>query len=218
LPDNRLESGGQLPDFFVLNHFAAHDGFIEGKPRSAYGADYLVVDSPEANAAFDKLTQQQKNVADKRQQFLGTILPSLPAGAIFEGQAVYQQKFGDPHSTQKIRITFQEVSPDGKTVTGIISNPDDSMDSVPVEGRINTDVATDTTTPDSDATKQFHLTYPIELVNDRSKASRRDQMRSWQYYTQMDFHFWLGIKDGQLVGKGGYDLNRLDYDIQAKIK
>jgi len=191
---------------------------IQGQPRSAYGTDYLVVDSAEANAAFDKLVQHQKEVAGKRQHFLDTVLPSIPAGAIFEGRAVYRQKFDDPKSTQKIRLTFEEVSPDGKTVKAIISNPDDSMDSVPIEGMVNTDSAVDTSTPDANPAKQFYLAYPIELVNDREKASRRDQMRSWSYYTQMGFHFWLGIQDGKLVGKGGYDLNRQDYDFQAQKK
>lgn len=191
---------------------------IQGKPRSAYDADYLVVDSAEANAAFDKLIQHQKEITEKRQHFLDTILPSIPAGAVFEGQAVYEQKFGDPQNTQKIRIIFKDVSPDGKIVTALLSNPNDNMDWVPLQGKINIDPAVDTATPDSDPTKQFHLAYPIELVNDRDKASRRDQMRSWRFYTQIGVHFWLGIKDGQLVGKGGYALDQQAYDIQAQKK
>jgi hypothetical protein len=191
---------------------------IQGQPRSAFGSDYLVVDSAEANAAFDKLVQRQKEMTEKRQRFLDAILPSIPAGTVFEGQAVYHEMLHNPQNTQRIRITFQVVSPDGETVTAIISNPDDSMDSVPAQGRINTDPVADTTTPDSDPIKQLHLAYPIELVTDRDKASRRDQMRSWRYYTQIGVHFWFGIKDGQLVGKGGYDLYRQDYDIQAQKK
>ena len=172
----------------------------------------------EANGAFSKIVQREKEIADTRQRFLASILSTVAAGTVFEGQAVYQQKFGDPQNTQKIRITFKSVSPDGEAVSVMISNPDDNMDWVPAQGTINTDPTVDTETPDTDPTKQFHLSHPIELETDREKASRRDQMRSWQYYTQNGFRFWLGVKDGRLVGNGGFGLERRDYDIEAYKK
>ncbi len=199
-------------------HFSGFDdaSILLGRPRSEYDKDYLVIDSPEAKKVFANLVQHQNEINKKKKQLLTSTLAGIPTGTVFEGQAVRNLSFfDDTPAMQKIRIVFENVSQDG-TIIAVVSNPDDKRDQAPLVGQINTSFL-EKEGDNSDETT-FYTDHPIEFTNNRDKATCRDDMKSWQYYTASGFHFWFKIQGKQLVGKGGLnsDPKQLAYEFTLK--